>query len=378
MLPGGHQPRVTRLSKAIAALLVVVFAVDFFVPSTSGYLALVPGRCAWGMAAGGSKPLRCDALRAAQDAAMRMEPLYGGLRDNGRAHGELRVLFGSDMSALTQLCGRAYVSIGLAVNCVTLVLLARLVEPVYGSKEFLKFIAIVNLAAGVAVFVSVYIAFAATQNGKLLYTEFYGFQGIAAGMLVAVKQIMGDQEAKLFGVIQINIKARNAHIGRMALATHACMGKVCASAAPHVLLHKRYMQRRGRACSAPTRFNSTSRWSGLFNSNNPKHSTEAFNGRAHGSPRAQYLPILLAVLVTAAVAVLGQVHQLGFLYVGFLSAYVYLRCFQPQGDTGAKVSSCMPRHASGPDLCVNLAFRSAVRDAARLAGAVFACRGCWT
>jgi hypothetical protein len=44
MLPGGHQPKVTRLSKAVSAALVIVFVLDFFVPSTSGYLALVPGR----------------------------------------------------------------------------------------------------------------------------------------------------------------------------------------------------------------------------------------------------------------------------------------------------------------------------------------------
>jgi hypothetical protein len=44
MLPNGHTPKVTRLSKALSALLVLVFAVDFFVPAASGYLALVPGR----------------------------------------------------------------------------------------------------------------------------------------------------------------------------------------------------------------------------------------------------------------------------------------------------------------------------------------------
>lgn len=46
MLPGGHQPRITRLSKAITAVLVIVAAIEYYVPSTSAYIALVPGRCA--------------------------------------------------------------------------------------------------------------------------------------------------------------------------------------------------------------------------------------------------------------------------------------------------------------------------------------------
>ncbi|KAG1666228.1 hypothetical protein FOA52_011528 [Chlamydomonas sp. UWO 241] len=207
MLPGGHQPKVTRLSKAIAALLIVVFAVDFFVPSTSAYLALVPGRtlpCVWNLFTAGF--VTTDAI-------------------------------------------------ALVLNCAALILLARLVEPVYGSKEFLKFISIVNLSCGTAVFVVVYVVFAANPNGTLLYTEFYGFQGIAMGLLVAVKQILGDQDAKLFGAIKINIK---------------------------------------------------------------------------------FLPGILLLAATAGAAALGQSHQLGFLYVGALSSYVYLRYFQPQGETGAR------------------------------------------
>jgi membrane associated rhomboid family serine protease len=98
----------------------------------------------------------------------------------------------------------------LAINVVALILLARLVEPVYGSKEFLKFLFVVNVSTGLFVFLGVYVTFAFTQSGKLLYTEFYGFHGIAAGLLVAVKQIMGDQDAKLFGVLKINIKVQDA------------------------------------------------------------------------------------------------------------------------------------------------------------------------
>ncbi len=42
----------TRLSKVLAGLLVLAFAVEFFIPDTSNYIALVPGRtlpCVWNL-----------------------------------------------------------------------------------------------------------------------------------------------------------------------------------------------------------------------------------------------------------------------------------------------------------------------------------------
>jgi hypothetical protein len=87
-----------------------------------------------------------------------------------------------------------------------LILLARLVEPVYGSKEFLKFILVVDFATCLSVFVCVYITYAATAYGDLLYIKFHGFHGIAAGLLVAVKQVMQDQDVMLFGSLKISIR----------------------------------------------------------------------------------------------------------------------------------------------------------------------------
>jgi membrane associated rhomboid family serine protease len=42
---------------------------------------------------------------------------------------------------------------------VSLLLLARVIEPVYGSTEFLKFILVAQLAAGTATFVLAYLVF---------------------------------------------------------------------------------------------------------------------------------------------------------------------------------------------------------------------------
>lgn len=49
-------PAVTRLSLVVASVLVAFYAVEFFTPSSSSYLALVPGRtlpCVWNLVTSG-------------------------------------------------------------------------------------------------------------------------------------------------------------------------------------------------------------------------------------------------------------------------------------------------------------------------------------
>ena len=38
------------------------------------------------------------------------------------------------------------------------------------------------------------------------YMQFYGYHGILAGIIVAVKQVMPEHEAKLFGVVRLSFK----------------------------------------------------------------------------------------------------------------------------------------------------------------------------
>jgi hypothetical protein len=38
------------------------------------------------------------------------------------------------------------------------------------------------------------------------YTRFSGFHGVIAGLLVAVKQIMPDQEVKMFGTLKLRAR----------------------------------------------------------------------------------------------------------------------------------------------------------------------------
>jgi hypothetical protein len=53
------------------------------------------------------------------------------------------------------------------VALVSLLLLARIIEPVYGSTEFLKYILVVDLCSSVATFVMAYFIFmTAPQSAK--------------------------------------------------------------------------------------------------------------------------------------------------------------------------------------------------------------------
>jgi membrane associated rhomboid family serine protease len=54
----------------------------------------------------------------------------------------------------------------LIFSVVSILLLARLIEPVWGSKEFIKFIAATNIATGAGTLVLLYILFALTQYSE--------------------------------------------------------------------------------------------------------------------------------------------------------------------------------------------------------------------
>lgn len=154
----------TRLSKALCVLLLAAFVVQYVVPSTRNYLCLVPGRtlpCVWNLVTAGF---------------VTTNPVL------------------------------------VVAEAIAILFLARAVEPMYGSKEFLKFLFIVDFSTCLATFACAYVAFAVsvgTQSeraGQVLYSEFSGFHGVVAGLLVAVKQVLPDHEFKLFGVISLSSK----------------------------------------------------------------------------------------------------------------------------------------------------------------------------
>lgn len=109
----------------------------------------------------------------------------------------------------------------LAVHVLGLLLLARVIEPVFGSKEFLKLVVVVAVATGGIVFAALYVGYAATMVPALLYGEYGGFQGVLAGLLVALKQIMPLHDVKLLGALHLQVKVCESLCGAQSACNRA-------------------------------------------------------------------------------------------------------------------------------------------------------------
>ncbi|CAN6325171.1 unnamed protein product [Urochloa humidicola] len=94
---------------------------------------------------------------------------------------------------------------GVIVSIVGLILFGKVLEPLWGAKELLKFIFIVNLSTSVCVFVTTIVLYYITQEESYLYTPLSGFYGVLSGLLVGIKQILPDQELNLL-VLKISAK----------------------------------------------------------------------------------------------------------------------------------------------------------------------------
>uniref|UniRef100_A0A7N0V8Y3 Rhomboid protein n=1 Tax=Kalanchoe fedtschenkoi TaxID=63787 RepID=A0A7N0V8Y3_KALFE len=97
---------------------------------------------------------------------------------------------------------------GAAISTVGLLFLGKLLQPLWGSREFVKFIFFVNFLTSVCIFITAISLYYVTTQEIYLYTPLSGFHGILSGFLVGVKQIMPDQEllkikAKWFPSIMI-------------------------------------------------------------------------------------------------------------------------------------------------------------------------------
>ncbi|CAN6992300.1 hypothetical protein IGI04_003994 [Brassica rapa subsp. trilocularis] len=145
----------TKLCKGLALVLVVGHLLVQFVPATVPYLALIPARTI---------------------------PFGWNLITSG--YFELSVH-------------------GVVISTVSLLFMGKFLEPVWGSKEFLKFIFVVNFLTYLCVFVTAIALYYITRLEIYLYMPFAGFHGVLAGLLVGIKQIIPDQE-----VFLVKIKAK--------------------------------------------------------------------------------------------------------------------------------------------------------------------------
>lgn len=82
---------------------------------------------------------------------------------------------------------------GVAANVGTVMACGRLLEPLWGALELLIFFAVVNVSAGLLAGLSYLLTYVATFHlGYLFAVRIHGVAGFLGGVLVALKQTMGD------------------------------------------------------------------------------------------------------------------------------------------------------------------------------------------
>nr|XP_029124162.1 rhomboid-like protein 19 [Elaeis guineensis] len=84
-----------------------------------------------------------------------------------------------------------------------LLLCGKFLEPMWTSREFLKFIIFVNTTTLLGVYLTAVAIFHMTKAETLLYVPLSGFHGVLAGFLVAMKQIAPDQDIEVFGCFHL-------------------------------------------------------------------------------------------------------------------------------------------------------------------------------
>jgi membrane associated rhomboid family serine protease len=89
---------------------------------------------------------------------------------------------------------------GVIISTIGLLLIGKLLEPIWGSKEFFKFIFVINFLTSVCVFITAISLYYVTREETYLYVPLSGFHGVLSGLLVGVKQIIPDQELTLLRI----------------------------------------------------------------------------------------------------------------------------------------------------------------------------------
>ncbi|KAA8539334.1 hypothetical protein F0562_026026 [Nyssa sinensis] len=89
---------------------------------------------------------------------------------------------------------------GVVISTVGLLFLGKLLEPIWGSREFLKFVFVVNFLTSVCAFITAISLYYITRQESYLYMPLSGFHGVLSGFLVGIKQIIPDQELSLLRI----------------------------------------------------------------------------------------------------------------------------------------------------------------------------------
>lgn len=95
---------------------------------------------------------------------------------------------------------------GVVVACAVTLLVGKQLEPLWGSKEMLRFILVVTLSTSGATFFTCIFLYASSQKLSFIYDPIHGYCGLTGAYLVAVKQLLPEQQTKLLGVFKAKTK----------------------------------------------------------------------------------------------------------------------------------------------------------------------------
>lgn len=96
--------------------------------------------------------------------------------------------------------------LGAAVAIGVTLLVGKQLEPLWGSKEMLRFILVVTVSTSCATFFTCIFLYASSQNLAFIYDPVHGYCGLTGAYLVAVKQLLPEQQTKLCGVVKAKTK----------------------------------------------------------------------------------------------------------------------------------------------------------------------------
>jgi len=89
----------------------------------------------------------------------------------------------------------------------SIVLFGKYLEPIWGSREFLFFILLINTLAGIGAIISILIIYAVKNfDSNILLIPIGGFCGVIGGFSVALKQLIPEQELSLIMILPIRVK----------------------------------------------------------------------------------------------------------------------------------------------------------------------------
>jgi membrane associated rhomboid family serine protease len=95
---------------------------------------------------------------------------------------------------------------GAATACGVTLLMGKQLEPLWGSRELIRFILVVSITGGLATFFTSIFLFAVSAGymyEQFLDTPIFGYAGMIGGYLIAVKQLLPEQQNTVCGAVKV-------------------------------------------------------------------------------------------------------------------------------------------------------------------------------